>query len=187
MSKNKKRNNRNRGNRRNHRSRKYICRGPPSISSKGETVTGYELARLEAYLQQYKLAGDYEVMEEEGGKNNTTRMVYSGMERYVLRIYDNHKDIAKVRFEHQVLLELNAHTLDFEIPQPVRNIYGDTVSSGEEGKLAAVYAYLEGERPDRLRESHISGLGQACGNVSRALGSCICRISLIYAVLCAAG
>ncbi|MFC0213349.1 phosphotransferase [Paenibacillus chartarius] len=43
-----------------------------------------------------------------GGKNNTTRIIEAGPERtrYVLRVYETHRDEAKLAFEHAVLLAL---------------------------------------------------------------------------------
>lgn len=41
-----------------------------------------------------------------GGKNNTTRIIDADGRRYVLRVYETHRDEAKLRFEHAVLLAL---------------------------------------------------------------------------------
>lgn len=124
---------------------------------------------LERYLALYDLASPCRVVKEESGKNNTTRIVYSGGRRYVLRLYDNHRDEAKVRLEHQVLQALGVVELGFSVPMPVACRNGETIAVGREGKLAALYVYIEGQRPNGEHEPHIYGLGQACGTMSTAL------------------
>lgn len=124
---------------------------------------------LERYLDLYDLPWPCRVVKEESGKNNTTRIVYSGGNRYVLRLYDNHKEQAKVRLEHRVLHALSRMELGFSVPRPVACRSGGTIAVGKDGKLAALYIYIEGQRPDGEYGPHIYGLGQACGTMSGAL------------------
>ncbi|MFC4101142.1 phosphotransferase [Paenibacillus xanthanilyticus] len=130
--------------------------------------TGGEFA---AFLNAYDWTSPWRAEREESGMNNTTRMIYAGDERYVLRVYDNHRDEAIVHVEHAVLLALSGKELGLKVPGPVRNREGSTVTKGPEGKLAALYHYIEGHRPSPVHPAHIRGLGEAAGKLSSRLAA----------------
>ncbi|SFS62252.1 phosphotransferase [Paenibacillus sp. BC26] len=121
------------------------------------------------YLNAYPLDRNWLLKQEESGMNNTTRMVYSDGEKFVLRVYENHRNDAFIRTEHEILNELQRHQLSFEVPRPVLNHASDSVTIGSEGKLAALYRYIDGNRPRADYDSHIYGLGYAAGELSLAL------------------
>ncbi|GGF90147.1 phosphotransferase [Paenibacillus abyssi] len=132
------------------------------------------------YLDQYDWPSAYRVEMEESGMNNTTRMVYCGHERYVLRVYDNHKDHAKVQLEHTVLRELAKQKASILIPVPVMNRSGHTVTAAPDGKLAALYRYIEGKRPMPALDQHVAGLGQASGRLVDALSRLSIHLTPVY-------
>nr|WP_260440091.1 phosphotransferase [Cohnella lubricantis] len=107
----------------------------------------------------------------ESGWNNTTRYVQSDGETYVLRLYETHRDEAKVRFEHETLLALAAERLPFAVPQPVRDRTGEThfrLNDGTE-RYGCLFAYLPGRRPDSLSPAGARAVGRAAGQLSSAL------------------
>lgn len=140
-------------------------------------TTGGDFA---AFLDAYAWTDRWRAEREESGMNNTTRMIYAGDERFVLRVYDNHRDEAIVRVEHAVLLALNEAGTDIRVPEPVRNREGGTVTRGPEGKLAAVYRYIEGRRPDQDNPAHIRGLGEAAGKLMTKLAAAKIEAEPIY-------
>jgi Ser/Thr protein kinase RdoA (MazF antagonist) len=104
------------------------------------------------------------------GMNNTTRFVELDERRYVLRVYETHRDADKVRYEHAVLLALNdAATLPFAVPRPARTPEGDTVVRLVDGRLAALFGYVDGERPSLDRPEALRAFGRAAGLLSAAL------------------
>ncbi|SDX78263.1 phosphotransferase [Paenibacillus sp. CF384] len=124
---------------------------------------------LAEYLHAYRLDPSRKIVQEESGMNNTTRMVYSGSEKFVLRIYENHRDEALIRTEHAILDELQRQKLSFEVPLPVLNRSSCTITKGSSGKLAALYHFINGNRPTPELDSHLLGLGNAAGELSQAL------------------
>ncbi|MBW7477529.1 phosphotransferase [Paenibacillus oenotherae] len=122
-----------------------------------------------AYLAAYELPASWRAVQEESGMNNTTRMIYAGDVRYVLRIYDNHQDSGIVELEHHLLKELQLAKLPFHVPQPVFSREGKTITVHQSGKLGALYHYIEGERSSPDNDSHIEGLGWATGMLAHAL------------------
>ncbi|REE80095.1 homoserine kinase type II [Paenibacillus taihuensis] len=120
------------------------------------------------YLEAYPLDAGWRAVREESGMNNTTRMIYSGSEKYVLRVYDNHQDQDIVAIEHHLLARLQQSALSFAVPVPVQNIHGATITVGPSGKLAAMFRYINGVRPTVDMPAHIRGLGFAAGELTRA-------------------
>ncbi|QHT61637.1 phosphotransferase [Paenibacillus lycopersici] len=135
-----------------------------------------------AIVSRYRLAEPVRIEREESGMNNTTRMIYAGAERYVLRVYENHNDRAIVSLEHAILRALGGSGLSFHVPAPVRNAAQDTVTEAPDGKLAAIFGYIGGERPTASSPSHIEGLGRAAGELTRKLGSleALAKLKAVY-------
>lgn len=124
-----------------------------------------------SYLNEYEFRYPCVVEHRESGMNNTTRMISSGNERFVLRIYNNHQNADIVRLEHEVLEELKKQALSFQVPAPIRNKRGDTVSIAQDGSLSSLFHYIEGERPSVSDPAHVYALGRTAAELSRALGS----------------
>ncbi|OBZ17365.1 phosphotransferase [Bacillus sp. FJAT-26390] len=123
-----------------------------------------------AYLKEYEIHELCEVENRESGMNNTTRMVTSGGQRFVLRIYNNHKDADIVRLEHEVLAELKRQEISFAVPVPVRNKQGDTVTIAKDGTLSSLFHYIEGDRPSVANTAHVYALGITAAELTKALG-----------------
>lgn len=121
------------------------------------------------FLQGYPLPAPWRAVMEESGMNNTTRIVYAGGNKFVLRIYDNHRDADIVALEHGILTELQHHSLPFSVPQPIANSEGATITVSDEGKLGALYHYIPGQRASADNAGHVEGLGRAAGMLSKAM------------------
>lgn len=125
---------------------------------------------IQSAISRYAWGGPCEaVFAAVSGMNNTTRIVNCGDHKYVLRLYNNHGDMNTVKLEHDVLKALSGTELGFRVPEPIANIDGDTVTVLPDGKLAYLFHYIEGERPDPAHMAHIRALGQATGVISSAL------------------
>ncbi|SFE58057.1 homoserine kinase type II [Paenibacillus algorifonticola] len=124
------------------------------------------------FLDQYELGVPWEIAAGDSGMNNTTRIVQAGNNRYVLRIYNNHQNKSTVLLEHEVLFGLleqgNRH---FDIPKPVANRAGQTVTEAKDGKLATLCHFIEGKRPSVENISHIKGLGIATAALCKGLNA----------------
>ncbi|HZG54992.1 phosphotransferase [Paenibacillus sp.] len=120
-------------------------------------------------LARFFPGGAPSVVAGASGMNNTTRFVTEGGARYVLRVYETHRDAAKVRYEHAVLLALARMPLPFRVPEPVPTPGGDTVVFAGDGKPAALFRYLDGERPTLSSPEALASFGRAAGALSAAL------------------
>jgi len=103
------------------------------------------------------------------GMNNTTRFVERRGRRYVLRVYETHRDEEKARYEHAVLRALEGRPLPFAVPQPVRTPGGDTVARLADGRLAALFRYIDGEAPSFEKPAALRSFGRAAAALSEAL------------------
>ncbi|XEC92541.1 phosphotransferase [Paenibacillus tarimensis] len=124
---------------------------------------------FDIYLGQYDWPEGFRVEHGESGMNNTTRMVRSGSQRYVLRVYNNHQDMDKVRVEHAILSALGGSGMEVRVPEPVLNRDLDTVTCGPDGKLASLFRFIDGQRPGIGNERQVLSLGQAAGKLTLAL------------------
>lgn len=128
---------------------------------------------LDRMLGFYFPDGGWQWIEMQGsGMNNTTRFVEASGERYVLRVYETHRDAEKVLYEHAVLTGLAESDLPFKIPLPVRSSEGQTVVRTSDGKLAALFRYIEGRTPSLSERAAL-----------RSFGGCIARLSTAMADL----
>lgn len=125
---------------------------------------------MDSLLSKYFVDGDWRGMDQQGnGMNNTTRFVLACGERYVLRIYETHRDEDKVRYEHAVLLRLAEQRFSFGTPVLVRAKNGETFVYTTEGKLAALFRYQEGVRPTLLDGTSWRDFGEVVASLSLAL------------------
>lgn len=122
-----------------------------------------------AYLDAYAFAEPCHIESRESGMNNTTRIISSGNKKFVLRIYNNHKDIDIVRLEHEVLNDLNKQKLAFKVPIPVQNKQGETISVATDGTLSSLFQFIDGDRPTVSNPAHVYALGVTAAKLSSAL------------------
>ncbi|MFX3635196.1 MAG: phosphotransferase [Candidatus Pristimantibacillus sp.] len=123
------------------------------------------------YLNQYPLDSEWSIEPGESGMNNTTRMIKAGDQRYVLRVYNNHKDKQIVDLEHEVLKALYERNPVFRTPVPVVNRNESTVTTDQDGNLAALYHFIPGVRPIIGNEAHIQSLGIAAARLTEVLSA----------------
>jgi len=112
--------------------------------------------------------------------NNTTYFVEVGTERFVLRIYENHKDIEKVNYEHYILSELAKFNLSIKTPVPVAGRDNNTVQITEEGNPAALFRYIDGFTPGFDKPAQLKSFGMAAGELMRALSSIKTKLEPVY-------
>src|SRR5687767_11915737 len=103
------------------------------------------------------------------GTNNATWYVDTPKGSFVLRVYVNTRDARRVRYEHAILLALQARRLSFRVPAPVVTRSGDTFATLDDGPLAALFGLLPGEPPDRTNPHHIHACGAALAELHDAL------------------
>lgn len=123
-------------------------------------------------LRKFFVNGVWTIEEGLSGWNNTTRFVEAEGLRWVLRVYETHKDIAKIRYEHEILISLNELRLPFRVPMPVNSIDGHTLVTLDDGteRLACLFTYIEGRRPDESSSGLLAyDYGVATGQLSKAL------------------
>lgn len=122
-------------------------------------------------LKRYGIKDGWQLIQGQSGWNNTTRFVELGGQRWVLRIYETHRDADKIRFEHEILLALNELELPFGIPLPARCEDGSTfvqLTDGSE-RFACLFTYIKGSRPEENNPAIIHAIGQVTGQLSKAL------------------
>lgn len=122
-------------------------------------------------MKLYPIAGEWQAIDRESGMNNTTRLIETDTSRYAIRIYDNHQDRSIVELEHEVLRFLTDSDFTLQVPEPVLNKAGGTVSAAPNGKLASLFQYIDGSRPSSSKAEHVRSLGYAAGSLSRALAN----------------
>lgn len=120
-------------------------------------------------LVNYFHVGRWKIREGQSGANNTTRFIAVNDKDYVLRIYETHQDEAKVKYEHSVLLALKDLPLSFSIPVPVLTREGNTLVRTEDGKIAGLFHFLEGENPALDESANLTSFGKTTALLSKAL------------------
>lgn len=124
---------------------------------------------IDKLLEQFLPSGDWSVRTGASGRNNTTRFVASNGRRYVLRIYQTHKDECKVNFEHRILTALREICLPFHTPEPVQALPGGTIAKAGDGKIAALFSFIDGVNPSLDDPVQLRSFGWAAGHLTCAL------------------
>lgn len=108
----------------------------------------------------------WSVYKGKSGYNNTTRYIEMGEQKYILRIYETHKDESKVKLEHEVLLKLKQNPeLPFQIPVPLFKKDGETMLrlNDQTNRIACIYRYIEGYNPVFDNQNHLYSFGKSVG------------------------
>lgn len=124
---------------------------------------------IENIVEQFFENENYHIESGSSGMNNTTKFIRVNDDRYVIRIYQSHKDISKVRYEHLVLGGLGKQNITFKIPQPIKSLCGDTVVKAEDGKLAVMFKYISGSNPKLDSIGQIYSFGKVVGEITNKL------------------
>ncbi|MDF2790809.1 MAG: aminoglycoside phosphotransferase [Neobacillus sp.] len=124
---------------------------------------------IDEILAQYFPAGSWVTTVGQSGANNTTRFVRVESEQYVLRVYETHQDVDKVKYEHAILVALAEMPLPFSIPKPIQSMDGTTIVRTRDGKIASLFRYLEGVNPAIDESAEIHSFGRTAGLLSASL------------------
>jgi homoserine kinase type II len=120
---------------------------------------------IEAILEQYFETSGWSIVPGESGVNNTTRFIDHNSQTYVLRIYENHCDLDKVKYEHAVLQKLQQGKLSFRVPSPKAALNGNTYVHTQSAKIAVLFNYIEGIRADLGNVRQVNSIGSAMGEL----------------------
>jgi homoserine kinase type II len=106
------------------------------------------------------------------GTNNSVHLLETASGTYVVRLYRNHIDSARMTFETSVLTALQNMGLPFAVPAPIPTRTGELyawVSSGAEKMPATLTPFLSGTpaQPGHLRQA--AAAGEALGVLDVAL------------------
>jgi homoserine kinase type II len=108
------------------------------------------------------------------GTNNRMWRVETPDAAYVLRVYSNHADEARVRFEQKILRALGASGLPFDVPAPVATredaLYALVELDGD-NRLAVLAPLLPGAHPRRDDLAQATAAGEALGLLDLALAA----------------
>lgn len=139
------------------------------MTQQDQSSPSYETMLINEALAFYTFDQTPTILVGHSGMNNTTRIIKDGNKQYNLRIYNNHQDIIKLQFEHDMLILLQQRELPIATPVPVPNMSGSTITVLSNGKLVSMFRYIEGERPSFHHLSHVEGLGRATALLSIGL------------------
>lgn len=128
-----------------------------------------EQAYIDEILAHFFPKGSWRTWAGGTGANNTTRFVEVHDERYVLRIYETHKDEEKVQYEHSVLLALKELPLVFGVPEPIVTPEGDTIVRMQNGKIAGLFRFLDGVNPTLDDPDQLRSFGWTTGQLTQFL------------------
>jgi homoserine kinase type II len=124
---------------------------------------------IDEILVQYFPAGSWVTRVGQSGVNNTTRFVLVDDEQYVLRVYETHQDVDKVKYEHAILVALEEMPLPFSIPKPIQTRNGKTFVRTRDGKIAGLFRYLDGVNPALDAAAEIHSFGRTAALLSASL------------------
>lgn len=126
---------------------------------------------LNSILYRYPQEYIGEAQQGASGWNNTTYFIEGAPHRSVLRIYETHRDIEKIRFEHAVLQSLKQVNTSFCVPLPIRTIANETIVRLEDGsgRYASMFEYIEGRRSEGDGARAAYSFGEAAGELLIAL------------------
>ena len=109
------------------------------------------------------------------GANNTVYLIDADSGRYVLRIYRNHTDTARLDAEYQILFALQRAGLSFAIPAPIATVdgqyYVQIADAEQSGQIAALFPWLPGGHPQRQNTAAAFGAEVALGQLDQALAA----------------
>lgn len=133
--------------------------------SVGSTLTDVAIAEeaVKAFVE-----GPFELTPTSGGVNNVVQYVtLPNNHRYVLRVYNNGYDSARVQYEHEILRQLNQQQLAFSVPKALPSLKDNKphvlLSNGAE---AAMFEVIPGVLP---KSGFTREIGRACGELSGAI------------------
>lgn len=132
------------------------------------------MPEVETILSAWALPQPARVRPLAHGTNNEMFAVESSGAAFVLRVYANHADARRVRFEQAVLTRLAAAGLPFALPVPLPTASGAPFAQiggdgDEQVTLATLAPLLPGAHPDRGDLAQARAGGEALGLLDVAL------------------
>jgi homoserine kinase type II len=118
------------------------------------------------------IAGPWRAEPLTRGTNNLVQRVETPTGSYVLRVYSNTTDAARLRFERDVLAQLTEAWLPFALPTPLPTLDGAyflDVETEQGHALATLTAYIPGQPPDRDNLDQGTAAGEALGRLTDAM------------------
>jgi Ser/Thr protein kinase RdoA (MazF antagonist) len=118
------------------------------------------------------IAGPWRTEPLTRGTNNLVQRVEAPTGSYVLRVYSNTTDAARLRFERDVLAQLTAAHLPFALPTPLSTLDGAyflDVDTEHGHALATLTPYIPGQPPDRDNLDQATAAGEALGRLTLAM------------------
>jgi homoserine kinase type II len=106
------------------------------------------------------------------GTNNSVQLVETGAGSYVLRLYRNYIDPARLRFESAVLVGLEVSGLPFAVPTPIPTITGERhtwLKNEREDILVTLTPRIAGQAPQPTNLEQATAAGEALGVLDLAL------------------
>lgn len=100
--------------------------------------------------------------------NNLQYVTLPGGKRYVLRIYNNSGNRARVQWEHDILAQLNAEKLSFQLPSPLPSLADAkcTFAPLSNGADACMFELIPGTLP---KLTCVQDIGRASGELLEAI------------------
>jgi homoserine kinase type II len=138
-------------------------------------------------LDSWELPGPAVAEPASHGTNNATWLVRTTQGSYVLRLYQNTADPARVAYEHELLLRLSRVPLPFAVPVPVaarsgrtlvpvvsgaRHVPAATSGPAAGAALAALFPRIPGAQPPRT-----AATAALCGATLAELDGALSQIS----------
>jgi Ser/Thr protein kinase RdoA (MazF antagonist) len=106
------------------------------------------------------------------GTNNLMWRVDGAAGSHVLRVYRNHDDLDRLRFEHTVLARVQALGLPFAVPAPLPTVTGEfstRLATVHGEALATLTPLIPGEHPNRDDLAQAESAGEALALLDVAL------------------
>lgn len=129
---------------------------------------------LATFQRAWPLSGPWQARPLSRGTNNEVLLVETPAGSYILRVYGNHADLGRLRFEHSVMTWLQGVRLPFAVPVPLPTARGELyvcVESASGVRLASLTAHIPGEHPHGGDLAQARAGGEALGLLDVALGS----------------
>jgi len=118
------------------------------------------------------IAGPWRAEPLTRGTNNLVQRVETPTGVYMLRIYSNTADTARLRFERDVLTQLAQAGLPYALPTPLPTQVGAyflDVGTEQGQALATLTLYIPGQPPDRDNLDQAKAAGAALGQLTIAM------------------
>jgi homoserine kinase type II len=109
-----------------------------------------------------------------GGTNNRVyRLETSAQDTYILRVYENHADAARLRYEHAIIAALEDQRLPFAVPAPIPTRAGEPFARLPDATgtamLATLTPFFPGDRPNPGDLAQTEAAGWALATLDVAL------------------